>query len=83
MPTRKQKRREQKAKRHDYEIVYPRKDSGGEAHISSLAAEPLRVGDFYTFGRGRYFCDLVVEEVRRESGGGWKARCTVSQRHWI
>ncbi len=61
--------------RHDYEIVLSPNAWPTEAHIGGLASEPLRVGDLYTISRHGDLCDLVVEEIRHESGGRWRARC--------
>ncbi len=61
--------------RHDYEIVISPTVWPTEAHIGGLTAEPLRVGDLYTISRHGDLCDLVVEEIRHEASGRWRARC--------
>ncbi len=68
---------------HDYEIVFRPLDVPREVDIGAKAAEPLRVGDILTVGRAGCLYDLTVQAISRHEGGGWNARCTISDLHWI
>ena len=67
---------------HDYEIVFAPRYMPGQANIRSKAARPLRVGDLYNIDHAGRFYDLVVEEISHDPGGGWNARCKVSDLQW-
>jgi hypothetical protein len=66
---------------HDYQIVLPRRGAPREVNIRATAAQPPQVGDNFTIGRSGGLYDLVVEEISR-LGGGWNARCRISDGQW-
>jgi hypothetical protein len=67
---------------HDYQISCLPTDAPRWVDIGAQAARPLQVGDHYTIDRDDNVCDLVVEEVSHSPGGGWSARCRVSDPRW-
>jgi len=66
-----------------YQFTFVPMETPRGVDIRASSGAPLRIGDRYTVGRGRFLYELIVEDITLLAGGQWSAHCGVDERIWL